>query len=163
MPLVPFRAALAVAAVTLVAACAEPPGPSPEHQAVFAEPVDVEVVVASVKNAMRYATPVVEAPAGATVRLVMDNSETTSPAMVHNVVVVEAEPAVERVGRAAASARDNVPDDAAILAYTPLAGPGQRTAVVFTMPPPGRYPFLCTYPGHFQFMQGTLVSTEPEG
>ena len=158
MPL-PFRAVLAVAAVALVAACAEPPAPSPEQQAVFAQSVDAEVVVASVKNAMRYATPVVEAPAGATVRLVMDNSETTSPAMVHNVVVVTSEPAVDRVGRAASG--DQLPDDAAILTATPLAGPGERTAVVFTMPPPGRYPYLCTYPGHFQFMQGTLVSTAP--
>ena len=42
---------------------------------------------------------------------------------------------------------------------TPLAGPGERMAVVFTMPPPGEYPFICTYPGHARFMQGTLVST----
>ena len=41
----------------------------------------------------------------------------------------------------------------------PLAGPGERMAVVFTMPPPGEYPFICTYPGHARFMQGTLVST----
>ncbi|WP_420457442.1 plastocyanin/azurin family copper-binding protein [Rubrivirga sp.] len=152
------RWALALVAALAAAGCAEAPGPSPEQQAVFAQEVDAEVVVSAVKNAMRYATPRVEAPAGATVRLVMDNSATTSPAMVHNVVVVATEPAVERVGRAASG--DRLPDDPAILTATPLAGPGERTAVVFTMPPPGVYPFLCTYPGHFRFMQGTLVSTE---
>ncbi len=140
-----------------VGGCAEAPGPSPEQQAVFAQEVDAEVVVSAARNAMRYATVRVEAPAGATVRLVMDNSATTSPAMVHNVVVVATEAAVERVGRASSGAR--LPDDDAILTATPLAGPGERTAVVFTMPPPGTYPFLCTYPGHFRFMQGTLVST----
>lgn len=148
--------------LALVIGCADPPEPSPEQQAVFAQEVDVELVVPAVRNAMSYAVGRVEAPAGATVRLVMDNTDTTSPAMVHNVVVVEGTEAdVERVGRAAAGVRDNIPDDDAILAFTPLAGPGERTAVVFTMPPPGTYPFLCTYPGHFQFMRGTLVSTPP--
>lgn len=148
--------------VATAAGCAEPPGPTPEQQAVFAQEVDQELVVPAIKNAMSFAVGEVSAPAGATVRLVMDNSETTSPAMVHNVVVVETEAAVERVGRDAATAPDNIPDDEAILSHTPLARPGQRTAVVFTMPPPGRYPFLCTYPGHFRFMQGTLVSTPVE-
>ena len=138
-------------------ACAEPPGPSPEQQALFAQAVDVEVVVRAAKNAMRFETLRVEAPAGATVRLVIDNAETTSPAMVHNVVVVAAEADVERIGQEASG--DRLPDDPAILTATPLAGPGERMAVVFSMPPPGEYPFICTYPGHARFMQGTLVST----
>lgn len=155
------RAGALALAVTL-AACQPTPRPlSPDQEAVFAQPVDAELMVATARNAMRYETLRVEAPAGATVRLVVDNATTTSPAMVHNVVVVASEADVERVGRAAAGERDNIPDDAAILAYTPLAGPGERRAVVFTMPAPGEYPFVCTYPGHFQFMQGTLVSTEP--
>ncbi len=126
----------------------------------FAQPVDAEVVVVAARNAMRYETLRVEAPAGATVRLVIDNSATTSPAMVHNVVVSPTEADAERIGRSASG--DRLPDDPAILAATPLAGPGERTAVVFTMPPPGDYPFFCTYPGHFRFMQGTLVSTPVE-
>ncbi|WP_412063121.1 plastocyanin/azurin family copper-binding protein [Rubrivirga sp. IMCC45206] len=141
-----------------VGACSEAPEMSPEQQAVFAQPVDAELVVPAARNAMRYQVGTITAPAGATVRIVMDNSATTSPAMIHNVVVVARPSDVDRVGRAAASERDNIPDDPAILTYTPLAGPGERTAVVFTMPPAGTYPFLCTYPGHFAFMQGTLVA-----
>ena len=149
-------------AVLLVAACAsEPREPSPEQAALFAQPVDAELVVPAERNALAYAVTRVEAPAGATVRLVMDNTASTSVAMVHNVVVVADEQAVERVGEAAAGVRDNVPDDDAVLAFTPLARPGERTAAVFTMPPPGTYPFICTYPGHFRFMRGVLVSTPP--
>lgn len=144
----------------VLAACgSEPAPPSPEQTAVFAQPVDAELVVASAPNAMRYETTRIEAPAGATVRVVMDNSGTSSPTMVHNVVVLRTAADIQRVGRAAAGAQDNVPNDPAVLTATPLAGPGQRTAVVFTMPPAGEYPFICTYPGHYQFMQGTLVST----
>ena len=154
-------AAIGLSALCLfVVGCAREPEPlSPEQQALFAQEVEAELVVTTAKNAMRYETLRIEAPAGATVRLVIDNSETTSPAMVHNVVVVQDQASVDRVGRAAASVQDNIPDDPAILAFTPLAGPGERLATVFTVPPPGVYPFLCTYPGHFRFMQGTLVST----
>jgi azurin len=158
--LFPLRLALVLLALTVVG-CVEPAEPSPEHLALFAQDVDAELVVPAVKNAMRYATTRIEAPAGATVRLVMDNTGTTSPAMVHNVVVLRAPSDVQRVGLAAATAPDNIPTDPAILVHTPLTGPGERRAVVFKMPPAGAYPFICTWPGHFATMQGTLVSTAP--
>ena len=152
---------LSVSLCLFLAACASDPAPpSPEQTAVFAQPVAAELVVPARKNAMAYDVTRIEAPAGATVRLVMDNSATTSPAMVHNVVVIRGgNDDVQRIGRAAAGQADRAPNDPAVVAATPLAGPGQRTAVVLTMPPAGTYPFICTYPGHFQFMQGTLVST----
>ena len=105
------------------------------------------------------ATSRIEAVAGSTVRIVIDNTATTSPTMVHNVVVLRGASDVQRVGHAATGVANHIPTDPAILAATPLAGPGEKMAVVFTMPPAGEYPFICTYPGHFQFMQGTLVST----
>ena len=151
-----------VVLLCFAAACApEPRELSPEQAALFAQPVDAELVVPAKRNALAYAVTRVEAPAGATVRLVMDNTASTASAMIHNVVVVADSTAAERVGLAAAGVRDNVPDDDAILAFTPLARPGERTAVAFTMPPPGEYPFLCTYPGHFRLMRGVLVSTPP--
>ena len=155
---------LIVALTLSLAACtSEPAPPSAEQTAVFAQPVDAELVVTSQPNAMAYATPRIEAPAGATVRVVMDNTGTTSPTMLHNVVVLKGPGDVDRVGRTAAGDADHIPNDAAVIAATPIAEPGARTAVVFTMPPAGRYPFICTYPGHYQFMQGTLVSTPAAG
>jgi uncharacterized cupredoxin-like copper-binding protein len=40
-----------------------------------------------------------------------------------------------------------------------LAGPGDTVQVTFTVPSkPGRYPFICTFVGHYQAgMTGTLV------
>ena len=151
---------LLLAAALPLAACGAEAGP--DQSAVFAQAVDAELVVPAEKNAMAYSVGEVTAPAGSTVRLVMDNEATTSRAMIHNVVVLETAAAIDRVGQAAARVAGNVPEDPAILAYTPLAGPGDRTAVVFTMPPPGRYPFICTYTGHYLYMQGVLVSTPPE-
>ena len=152
---------LTLALALSFAACGSEPDPEAEAQqaAAFAQEVDAELVVPAERNAMAFTVGEITAPAGATVRLVMDNQATSSRAMVHNVVVLQDESAVDRIGQAGAE----VPvDDSAVLAYTPLAGPGDRTAVVFTMPPAGRYPFICTYPGHYRLMQGVLVSTPPE-
>ncbi len=48
---------------------------------------------------------------------------------------------------------------ARILAATRLLGPTDRDTVTFTAPTaPGRYQFLCTFPGHFQVgMRGVLI------
>ncbi|MEM1056095.1 MAG: plastocyanin/azurin family copper-binding protein [Bacteroidota bacterium] len=156
------RTLLALLFLPLVACGSSDQEAIPDQTAVFAESVDVELVVAAERNAMAFAVERIEAPAGARVRLVMDNTETTSRAMVHNIVVVNNETAIDRVGNAAVGAPQNVPDDPGIVAYTPLAGPGERVAVVFEMPPVGEYPFICTFPGHHQFMQGVLVSTAAE-
>lgn len=150
------------ASLLALSACGGGAGDAPaEDAAVFNESVDQELVVRAAKNAMRYEDTRIEAPAGSRVRIVMDNSTTTSPAMTHNVVVLRdgEQDTIFRVGGAAAGAPGNIPADPAILAYTPMAQPGGRTAVVLTMPPAGEYPFICTYPGHFTMMQGTLVST----
>jgi azurin len=46
-----------------------------------------------------------------------------------------------------------------ILAHTKLLGPKERDTVTFQAPKqPGRYPFLCTFPGHYQVgMKGELI------
>ena len=127
--------------------------------AIFEERVDVELVVRARGNAMEYIDTHVEAAPGAKVRIVMDNTATSSPAMVHNVVVIQTESSVDCVALAAQGGPGNIPEDPAILVYTPQAQPHTKTAVIFTMPAAGEYPFICTYPGHFQTMRGTLVST----
>src|SRR6185369_12437896 len=41
---------------------------------------------------------------------------------------------------------------------TKLVSPGQATQLVFTAPAdPGDYPFVCTFPGHWRRMVGTLA------
>ncbi|WOO39475.1 plastocyanin/azurin family copper-binding protein [Rubellicoccus peritrichatus] len=75
--------------------------------------------------------------------------------MAHNIVVIEAETDPFDVAMAAASAKDSdyVPQEyeEQIIAYTGLVGPGRTVTVDFIAPDvPGDYPFLCTFPGHFQ-------------
>ncbi|MCY3614271.1 MAG: plastocyanin/azurin family copper-binding protein [Bacteroidota bacterium] len=111
---------------------------------------------------MMYAEETITVTAGTEVTLVLENTA-TAPVMIHNIVVLNSDSDEEatRVGMAALAAgeaMDYVPEDDAILAYTPMANPGETVEVTFTAPSePGNYRFICTYPGHFATMQGVLV------
>lgn len=113
-------------------------------------------------NQMAFATTEMTVQAGQEVTIVFENTA-SSPAMQHNVVVLNTakDEVIKRVGQAAASASNYVPDDPAVLAATDIAKPGETTKVTFTAPDtPGEYAYVCTYPGHYVSMQGTLIVKE---
>lgn len=117
------------------------------------------VTLQPVGNEMRYAQTEFTVRAGEEVEIVFENVATSS-AMKHNVVVLDSDDdaVVERVGLAAAPETDYVPDDPAVLAATPMSDPGETVRVTFTAPTePGRYRYICTYPGHYILMQGTMI------
>ena len=85
--------------------------------------------------------------------------------MPHNLVLV-APGATKEVGLTAfkmlndpkASEKHYVPDLQSVLAHTFVVPPGGSHLTHFRAPSkPGRYPFLCTFPGHWQAMQGVLI------
>ncbi len=84
--------------------------------------------------------------------------------MPHNIILVGSEADIQIVGIAALQAfqNDYIPmnEENRMLAWTELARPGETVKVTFTIPEPGVYPYICTYPGHFTMMQGRLHSTE---
>ncbi len=84
-------------------------------------------------------------------------------AMAHNFVLLQkgASPVKFVTAGATARATDFIPPDMKnqVIAATALAGPGETVDVTFKVPTaPGEYPYLCTFPGHFQAgMRGTLT------
>jgi uncharacterized cupredoxin-like copper-binding protein len=46
-----------------------------------------------------------------------------------------------------------------MLVHMPLAKPGESSEVTFTAPEPGKYPYICTVPGHYMMMKGVLTIT----
>jgi azurin len=84
-------------------------------------------------------------------------------AMAHNFVLLKAGVNPQDVSNAAFNARatDFIPADMKdkIIAHTALAGGGETVEVSFAAPTkPGKYDYLCTFPGHFaQGMKGTLT------
>lgn len=129
------------------------------------ETVDRTVTLTPEGNQMRYAETSFEVAPGETIRLVFNNTA-TAPSMQHNVVVLDAPPSrdlFQRIGEGgmeAGSANDYVPEDESVLAYTPMSQPGEKVEIVFTVPEEtGDYGYVCTFPGHWATMTGTMRVT----
>lgn len=120
------------------------------------------VVIKPVGNQMKFDTTNFTVEAAQEVTITFENVA-TSAAMQHNVVVLRSNDAadVNRIGQAAIAAgeaKEYVPEDPDILAYTELAQPGETVSVTFTAPSePGTYLYICTFPGHYMAMQGTMT------
>jgi azurin len=57
-----------------------------------------------------------------------------------------------------AAVRNYVPTSADVLAYTDIVQPQESFTIHFRAPAEkGRYPFLCTFPGHWMVMNGHLI------
>ena len=57
-----------------------------------------------------------------------------------------------------AVARHYVPKTDDVIAYADITEPGKSQTIYFSLPDtPGRYPFLCTFPGHWKLMNGVLI------
>lgn len=146
-------AAMALAGVVLLVGTQVPEAPDDE--------VDEVVTIKAVGSQLAYETTQVRLEAGTTVTIRLDNSESSMP---HNIVLLEEQADIQSVGIAALQAQqtDYVPEGEAdkIVAHTALASPGEVVEFTIEVPPPGEYPYICTYPGHFQTMRGTLISVE---
>ena len=60
-----------------------------------------------------------------------------------------------------AAARQYLPESEDVIAWTDLTPPAGKVQIWFRVPEePGRYPFLCTFPGHWMAMQGEMVVTD---
>ena len=58
-----------------------------------------------------------------------------------------------------AASRQYIPVSDDILAATDIVMPGQEFPIFFIAPEkPGRYPYLCTFPGHWMVMNGELIA-----
>lgn len=122
-------------------------------------PVGRVVVVRSKGTELTYEPAVIDARAGETLTIRYENLGE----MTHNIVVVKSEQDIPVIGEAAFQAAFTTnwiptgPEFAArMLAYTPLAAAKETVEVTFTVPPPGEYPFICTFASHWTLMRGRL-------
>jgi azurin len=85
-----------------------------------------------------------------------------SAAQQHNWVLVKggdaAAKAIADGGITAGAAADFLPADKAnVLAHTKVANGGETVEIGFTAPEAGTYQYICTVPGHYPLMVGTLT------
>ena len=117
-------------------------------------------IIRTVPARMKYDREEIYATAGEPMRLLFENNDT----MPHNLVLV-ALGAREEVGRAAeemaaeagAWEKGYIPDSGKILQATRLLKPGESELLTFNVPSkPGKYEFVCTFPGHWRTMYGVF-------
>jgi azurin len=112
---------------------------------------------------MRFSTGTIEARPGETLRVVVrSQGQMPKVAMAHNFVLLA--PGTDPGSFANEGAMHRGSDFIApglagrVIAKTAMAGAGESVEVTFTVPGPGSYPFVCTFPGHVVAgMTGTLV------
>lgn len=131
-------------------------------RATTADPARTIDIIAT--DDMKYSVTTITAKPGETLKIrLMSKGKIPKVAMAHNVVVLELGTDVLKLLKDGAPHRgtDFIPPDmlTAVIARTPLAGPGEMVQVTFTVPAKaGKYPFICTFAGHYQAgMKGTLI------
>jgi azurin len=119
--------------------------------------VDQTVSVAGVEG-LKFSLPAFDVKAGARVKLDFANTSD----MLHNLVVVKPGTAT-RVGEQAmrlgleGAKLDYVPRTDDVLFHTAMLEPQKSEAIYFVAPTtPGEYTYVCTFPGHYLTMQGTM-------
>tara|TARA_A100001015_G_C14350562_1_gene466603 strand:+ start:37 stop:471 length:435 start_codon:yes stop_codon:yes gene_type:complete len=118
---------------------------------------DQVVEIESLGNQMKYNVVQIKAKPNSSLLIKFLNNANME-IMKHNIVVLNSEDAIDEVGKAALSAENNVPDHPSIIAASNMVGPGDSTELVVQIPnEPGVYPYICTFPGHYQVMQGKIV------
>ena len=131
--------------------------PNPWRQPIEdARPVRLEVA----RN-LAFAERTIAARAGEAIRFTLVNPDVVP----HNWVLARTG-SLERVGEAAnrwiadpeAYVRHYVPLSDDVLVHTDIVPPRGELTIYFRAPAePGRYPYLCTFPGHWMVMNGELV------
>ncbi len=123
-----------------------------------------ETIEITGNDAMQFAPKELKAKAGQKFTLKLKHTGALPKlAMGHNVVILKPGTVVATFATKcmAASTTEYIPQDeetkSQIVAHTALIGGGEETSVEIEGLEPGVYPFVCTFPGHFAIMNGTLT------
>jgi azurin len=107
---------------------------------------------------MKFDTDKITVNAGKEITFTLVN-EGDNETMMHNIVVIYNGYAEEVASRGLSQKENSYVEagDAAVVAASPLSGPGETVTLKFTIEKPGTYQYVCTYPGHWSKMLGTLI------
>lgn len=110
---------------------------------------------------LTYDTREFKAKAGEAIKLTFSNPDVVP----HNWVLIQPG-SLQAIGSEAnklvadpeALIRHYVPQSSDVICFTDLVDGKQETSIQFRVPKkPGRYPYLCTFPGHWMVMNGTMI------
>lgn len=124
-----------------------------------AAPREIEITA---NDQMKYSLATIEAKAGETLKVTLKNVGTLpKEAMGHNWVLLKPGTDINAFAMAAMTAKDQeyIPpaQKDKVVASIKVLGPKQTADVTFTVSAPGEYVYLCSFPGHYMLMKGTLT------
>jgi azurin len=151
--------------VTLGLSCAIAKDKAPKGNESVAKGKAPKEVVISGNDTMQFDVKNFEVKAGAKVKLTLKNiGQIPKIAMGHNLVLLKKGVTAVAFGQKALGAGANptnpIPDSLKgdVIAATKLLGPAESDTIEFTAPKePGSYEYVCTFPGHFALMRGTMT------
>ncbi|RCL30006.1 MAG: hypothetical protein DBX02_05365 [Verrucomicrobia bacterium] len=126
----------------------------------FGEP-DRVIEITTLKGEMKYNKPVITVYPGKKVKLILRNNDD----MHHNLAITKRGKGKDlKVAQEAwklgaeGFAKDWIPNHPDLLYSTRMADPHSSATLYFTAPKKtGKYPYVCTLPGHAQVMRGTMI------
>jgi azurin len=124
---------------------------------------DSKKITITGNDTMQFDLKSFEVKAGEKVELTFKNvGKIPKIAMGHNLVVLKKGISAVAFGQkamgAGANATNALPDSVKgdTIAATKLLGPDETETISFTAPEAGDYEYVCTFPGHFALMRGTM-------
>ncbi|MBU86944.1 MAG: azurin [Flavobacteriaceae bacterium] len=124
------------------------------------EKTDENVLILNSNDQMLFDKSILKASSGEEVTLILNHTgKIGKEFMGHNFVLLNLDVDVDDYAQAAMLAKDQdyIPSIDGAIAYTKMLGGGESDKINFTVNTPGTYTFLCTFPGHYQIMQGQFI------
>jgi len=128
------------------------------HAAVPARTIEI-----TANDQMKFNLARVEVKVGETIKVVLKNVGTLpKEAMGHNWVLLKPGTDLNAFAQASMTAKDaeyiapTFKDK--VVAFVKVLGPKQTGEVTFTAPAAGEYTYVCSFPGHYMLMKGTLIA-----
>jgi len=124
-----------------------------------AAPREIEITA---NDQMKFSVAAIEAKAGEQLKVTLKNIGTLpKEAMGHNWVLLKPGTDLNAFAMAAMTAKDSDYVPAAhkdkVVAFIKVLGPKQTADATFSLSAPGEYPFICSFPGHYMLMKGTIT------
>ena len=117
-------------------------------------------VILNSNDQMKFDKKIIRVNSNQKVTLTLNhNGRFPAISMGHNFVLIKKDVDVNEYGLRAAGARDSdyIPEGNNEIAYTKMLGGGESDTITFDAPEPGKYVFICSFPGHYQLMIGEFI------
>ncbi|AOE49680.1 azurin [Kangiella sediminilitoris] len=127
----------------------------------LAMPLFAKDITINANDQLKFDVSEIKVKAGEEIKLTLNHTgKMGKNVMGHNVVVLAAGTDVKAFAQEAQKAKDSeyIPAGTdAVIANTKLLGGGESDTISFTIDEAGTYEYICTFPGHYFMMKGTII------